>query len=77
MLRLHRTCLCVPETWTDGLTVLCGGLSVGVCVLRNHMPIVLYRSSERDFIGRSSHKGCSRSIMPPIKSQAVARMNRE
>jgi hypothetical protein len=57
--------------------VVGGGLIARFWVMHELTPVALGRSSERDSIGRSSPKGCSRSARPPGTSQTTAGMKRE
>jgi hypothetical protein len=57
--------------------VVGGGLTACFLVVRELVPVTLDRSSERDPIGKSSRKGCSRSARPPRMSQATTGTKRE
>jgi hypothetical protein len=60
-----------------GLTVHGGGLTVGVCAVRELTPIALDRFSRRDPVRRSSPKSYSRSVRSPRMSQVTTRTKRE
>jgi hypothetical protein len=64
-------------TETGDLTTSGGGLTVYSCIVHELTPIALDRFSGRDPIGRSSPKGCSRSVRPPRTSQTATGMKRE
>jgi hypothetical protein len=59
------------------VTAVGGGLTARFWVMHELTLVALDHSSERDPIGRSLHKGCSRSARPPRKSLATTGMKRE
>jgi hypothetical protein len=54
-----------------------GGLTACYWVVCRLAPVALDRFFGRDPVGRSSSKGCSRSVRSPRTSQATAGMKRE
>jgi hypothetical protein len=63
-------------TETGDLTTSGGGLTVYSCIVHELTPIALDHFSGRDPIGRSSPKGCSRSVRPPRTSQTTTGMKK-